>query len=257
MPATRTPEPLVAAAGEFRTLTRSRRHARHAVRARTARRAPPIDPDLPADTPLEPGIGVARGRSPAERIAASEAALGPALGTLKREGEVTGKANFIAAARRAAQAAANEGGLVEAPRTEEHKPDETPTSLIGRFLANRRRALMVGVSALLVLYGTVQIVGMFGGSDHAQEPPRMTPSQTQAPEPRKLAPRRHPHPPRPHSAAPTARSRASARPPPAVRPLVAPTPTASLISPVPVAAPAPRRRPLRQPRRSPARSSRR
>ena len=70
---------------------------------------PPIDPDLPADTPLEPGTGAARGRSPAERIAASEAALGPALGTLKREGEVTGKANFIAAARRAAQAAANEG----------------------------------------------------------------------------------------------------------------------------------------------------
>ena len=77
---------------------------------------PPIDPDLPADTPLEPGIGAARGRSPAERIAASEAALGPALGTLKREGEVTGKANFIAAARRAAQAAASEGGAVEGTR---------------------------------------------------------------------------------------------------------------------------------------------
>src|SRR5207237_9517 len=65
----------------------------------------PIAPGLPADTPLEPG-SAARGRTEAERIAASEAALGP----LKREaGEVTGKANFIAAARRAAQAAANEG----------------------------------------------------------------------------------------------------------------------------------------------------
>jgi localization factor PodJL len=133
---------------------------------------PPIDPDLPADTPLEPGIGVARGRSPAERIAASEAALGPALGTLKREGEVTGKANFIAAARRAAQAAASEGGAVEAPKAEEHAVEETPTSLIGRFLANRRRALTVGVSALLVLYGTVQLVGMFGGWGEAPEPPR-------------------------------------------------------------------------------------
>ena len=127
-----------------------------------------------------PGIGAARGRSPAERIAASEAALGPALGTLKREGEVTGKANFIAAARRAAQAAASEGGAVEAPKAEEHKTDETPTSLIGRFLANRRRALTVGVSALLVLYGTVQLVGMFGGWGEAPEPPRNAPSQTQA-----------------------------------------------------------------------------
>src|SRR6185295_7988546 len=41
---------------------------------------PPIDPDLPADTPLEPGIGM-RARTPAERIAASEAAISP----MKRE----------------------------------------------------------------------------------------------------------------------------------------------------------------------------
>ena len=191
---------------------------------------PPIDPDLPADTPLEPG-SAGRGRSPAERIAASEAALAP----MKREGgtEITGKANFIAAARRAAQAAANEGA-VEGPRTEEHKDEETPTSLIGRFLANRRRALMVGVSALLVLYGTVQLVGMFGGSDSA-EPPRMTPSQTQAPEPRKLA---APAP----AVAPAPAPAATAEPAPAAapsrqssaEPLVAPTPTASLIAPTPV-----------------------
>ena len=166
---------------------------------------PPIDPDLPADTPLEPGTANARGRTPAERIAASEAALGPALGTLKREGEVAGKANFIAAARRAAQAAANEGVAVEGPRAEEHKSEETPTSLIGRFLANRRRALMVGVSALLVLYGTMQIVGMMGGSNAPREAPRVPPSQTQAPEARKVA-----------AAAPAAAARA--RRPPAAAP---------------------------------------
>jgi localization factor PodJL len=191
---------------------------------------PPIDPDLPADTPLEPGTGAARGRSPAERIAASEAALGPALGSLKREGEVTGKANFIAAARRAAQAAANEGSAVEAPKAEEHTPDPTPTSLIGRFLANRRRALTVGVSALLVLYGAVQLIGIFGGWGTAHEPPRMSPSQTQAPEPRKLAapaPR-----PAPAPATEPAPERQSS-----VQPLIAPTPTASLIAPTPVAIP--------------------
>ena len=207
---------------------------------------PPIDPDLPADTPLEPGIGAARGRSPAERIAASEAALGPALGQLKREGEVTGKANFIAAARRAAQAAANEGGAVEAPKVaEEHAVEDTPTSLIGRFLANRRRALTVGVSALLVLYGTVQLIGMFGGWSEAPEPPRNSPSQTQAAEPRKLAA---------PAATPTATPAATApapvaAPTPAVAPaperhsssppLVAPTPNANLIAPASIAVPAP------------------
>jgi localization factor PodJL len=194
---------------------------------------PPIDPDLPADTPLEPG-SAGRGRSPAERIAASEAALAP----MKREGaEITGKANFIAAARRAAQAAANEG-TVEGPRAEEHKDEETPTSLIGRFLANRRRALMVGVSALLVLYGTMQLVGMFGGSDSA-EPPRMTPSRTQVPEPRKLA---TPAPATAPAVAPAPAATAEPTPAPALsrqstaEPLVAPTPTASLMAPTPVQA---------------------
>jgi localization factor PodJL len=189
----------------------------------------PIVPDLPADTPLEPGVGAARGRTPAERIAASEAALGPALGPLKREGEVTGKANFIAAARRAAQAAANEsGGTVEPPLADDEKPQETPTSLIGRFLANRRRALVLGVSALLILYGAVQVLGMLGGERNA-EPPR-TPGQTQATEPRKMAAPAPATPPASAVPASDATTRQSA-----VAPLVAPTPTVSLIAPAPVA----------------------
>ena len=193
----------------------------------------PIAPDLPADTPLEPGVGAARGRSPAERIAASEAALGPALGPLKREGEVTGKANFIAAARRAAQAAANEGGgsTIEPPRPEEVKQEETPTSLIGRFLANRRRALMLGVSVLLVLYGAVQVMGMLS-AERQGEAPRPAPGQSQAVEPRKLAA------PAPATAAPQAEPPAApdaANRESAVQPLIAPTPTASLIAPAPVA----------------------
>jgi localization factor PodJL len=192
---------------------------------------PPIDPDLPADTPLEPGTGAARGRSPAERIAASEAALGPALGSLKREGsEITGKANFIAAARRAAQAAASEGGAVESPRSDE-KDEPTPTSLIGRFLANRRRALMVGVSALLLLYGTLQIVAMMGGSGAVEEPPQ-PPRQTLAPEPRKIA---APAPAAAPAAEPVIAPASEAAPgrQAAAQPLVAPIPTASLIAPPP------------------------
>jgi localization factor PodJL len=194
----------------------------------------PIAPDLPADTPLEPGTASQRGRTPAERIAASEAALGPALGPLKREGEVAGKANFIAAARRAAQAAASEGAPTEAARGDEPKDEATPTSLIGRFLANRRRALVLGVSALLVLYGTVQLMHFMGSSAPEQQP-RPAPSQSRAPAPNKIA--------APAPAATLVPAIPDAKQQSAAEPLIAPTPTASLIAPVaapqPAAPPAP------------------
>jgi len=68
------------------------------------RERPPIDPNLPPDTPLEPGSGTPRVKpgSPAARIAASEAALGNAR---PRAAETGGKAAAIAAARLAVKAA--------------------------------------------------------------------------------------------------------------------------------------------------------
>src|SRR4051794_13482144 len=170
-PRCRRPPSCTCRARSARRTTRALRPPRSA-QARPGE-PPPIDPDLPADTPLEPG-SAGRGRSPAERIAASEAALAP----LKRDGapEITGKANFIAAARRAAQAA-SEGGTVEPSRGEE-KDEPTPSNLIGRFLANRRRALMVGVTALLVLYGAIQVAGIMT-ADHGSEKPAPTSGQTQ------------------------------------------------------------------------------
>ena len=64
----------------------------------------PIDPNLPPDTPLEPGSGSSAHKpgSAAARIAASEAALGDArpMGS-----ETGGKSAAIAAARNAAKAA--------------------------------------------------------------------------------------------------------------------------------------------------------
>src|SRR5262249_42903300 len=56
----------------------------------------PIDPDLPPDHPLEPGAARSRGNSPADRIAASEEALGPSRPPVISD--PGGKANFIAAA---------------------------------------------------------------------------------------------------------------------------------------------------------------
>ncbi|TMJ03460.1 MAG: hypothetical protein E6G97_10025 [Alphaproteobacteria bacterium] len=197
----------------------------------------PIDPDLPADTPLEPG-STGRGRSPAERIAASEAALAP----LKRDGapEVTGKANFIAAARRAAQAA-SEGVAVESPRSDE-KDEPTPSSLIGRFLADRRRALMVGVTALLVLYGAIQVAGMMS-AEHNADRPAPTSGQVQPPEPKKIAAPAAPVTPAPVAAAPQPAVAPTPTPEPirqsAAETLIAPTPSVNLIAPTPVMAPAP------------------
>ena len=64
----------------------------------------PIDPNLPPDTPLEPGSGAPRLKpgSAAARIAASEAALGNARPMAMASG---GKSAAIAAARNAAKAA--------------------------------------------------------------------------------------------------------------------------------------------------------
>jgi localization factor PodJL len=92
------PAPAAAAATEFTSTP---------VPAKATPRAPerpPIDPNLPPHTPLEPGSGVPRVKpgSAAARIAASEAALGQAKPVL---GESGGKSAAIAAARNAAKAA--------------------------------------------------------------------------------------------------------------------------------------------------------
>jgi localization factor PodJL len=234
MPEVRAPDPEAAAAPSL--VPQAPTRATPFVHVQRTER-PPIDPDLPADTPLEPG-SAGRARSPAERIAASEAALAP----LKRDPapEITGKANFIAAARRAAQAAASEGGPVEGPRSEERSGDETPTSLIGRFLADRRRALVVGVSLLLVLYGAIQVMGLLG-TDRGTERPAPTSGQTKQSEPRKVAEAARPAAPTAPAAVAVAAPPTSPAPAPtppkqaATEPLVAPTPTPSLMAPTPSA----------------------
>jgi localization factor PodJL len=107
---------------------------------------PPIDPNLPPDQPLEPGSNP-RGRltaSPADRIAASEAALGPVNSTFA---ESDNKSNFIAAARRAARAAATE------PTTADLRAAATPQLAddnSGKGFAQRMRSFFAGVTVLLI-----------------------------------------------------------------------------------------------------------
>ena len=117
----------------------------------------PIDPTLPPDHPLEPGTGGSRRLrpgSPADRIAASRG--GPDRDQTPPVAEVPVTSNFIAAARRAAQAAGSAG----APRNT--KPKES-VSTVGK-LANRvgkLRALIGGTTGVLLVLGALQIAKNF------------------------------------------------------------------------------------------------
>ena len=86
-----------------------------------ARECRPIDPNLPPDTPLEPGSGTPRVKpgSPAARIAASEAALGGARPAIAEAG---GKSATVAAARSAAKSANAEAPAAIAPKAKAKKP---------------------------------------------------------------------------------------------------------------------------------------
>jgi localization factor PodJL len=120
---------------------------------------PPIDPNLPPDHPLEPG---SRGRpsgSPAERIADSEAALGPAKPPVIAD--PGGRSNFIAAARRAAQAAAAEMPDRPSYRTE---PGFAPAAAAGdseplsKSLSSRVKMMFSGAGMVLLALGTTYAV---------------------------------------------------------------------------------------------------
>jgi localization factor PodJL len=133
-----------------------------------------INAGLPADHPLEPGTGAPGGRppTPAERIAASEAVL-PAG---KPATEPAGKANFIAAARRAAQAAAADASS-EGARSPEARARGSMLGTIGAAIAKRRRPLMIGIGVLLLVLGSLQLTtGMLWSGG-----PRTAPSETTAP----------------------------------------------------------------------------
>src|SRR5882757_10384027 len=110
----------------------------------------PIDPSLPPDHPLEPGLAT-RGRggsSAADRIAASEAALGPAKPAITPD--PPGKSDFIAAARRAAQAAGSEP--VTRDKRSQSPVAGTPASAKGLDrLGKRTRAILVAASVVVIV----------------------------------------------------------------------------------------------------------
>jgi localization factor PodJL len=177
----------------------------------------PIDPSLPPNHPLEPGSAAGRRREPsaAQRIAASEAAIGAKRPVIPDPDG--GKSDFIAAARRAAKAAA----LTAPPDRAARKP-LAGNGASGKKLSERIRTLAVAAAVVVIIVGGFHIVSRLfedGGSNPAPqahtEPPRVLsePLQLQA-EPKPL-------PEQPHVQAEA--------PPPAAAPEATPAPGPAVI----------------------------
>ena len=170
-----------------------------AVRTDPAVARMPIDASLPPDHPLEPGSRTGgRMMAPSERIAASEDALSEIPGALPEAGNAS---SFIAAARRAAQAAAASAPATGAAKTgritvlsNAAKP-ATAKAASGEPVskASRIRSLLVGVSVVvIVLSGFRLAMTMFDGGD--AQPAATEKSSELAPPPVSLAPEAKPRP---------------------------------------------------------------
>jgi localization factor PodJL len=123
-----------------------------------ARRA--IISDLPPDAPLEPGSGARRVRvvaSAMDRIAASEAVAGAAK---PAEAAPPTRANFVAAARRAAQAVAGEQGEPPATGTQkavQEPKQKAPPSKLMQKLGSRIKSVVLGISVILLILGALRL----------------------------------------------------------------------------------------------------
>jgi len=133
----------------------------------------PIISDLPPDAPLEPGSGARRVRvvaSAIDRIAASEAVAGAAK---PPEAAPPARANFVAAARRAAQAVAGELGEPPAARAEKtvHEPKEkAPPSKLLQKLGSRIKSVVLGISVILLVLGALRLALDLFTSDSSTPP---------------------------------------------------------------------------------------
>jgi localization factor PodJL len=139
--------------------------ARPAAASRT-----PIDPNLPPDHPLEPGSATGRAKptaSASDRIAASEAAVGSTKPPVIDD--AAGRPNFIAAARRAAQAAAF---------TIEQADDKTAGKGATKSAKPKQRArpLIIAGAAALIVLGFIQITSRFFESSSSGPVPAPNPA---------------------------------------------------------------------------------
>jgi localization factor PodJL len=135
----------------------------------------PIDPNLPPDYPLEPGSGTPRMRaqpSAAERIAASEAALGG----VKPATTSAGHTDFISAARRAAAQSAPAGATITPPPAETEKSAKRDGD---KTIGKRVRSLLTGLGAIIIIFGAIKLATSF--LDRSEEPVLDAPATREVP----------------------------------------------------------------------------
>jgi localization factor PodJL len=115
-----------------------------------------IEPDLPPDHPLEPGTRpVSRTASPSERIAASESAISEISPGTR---EQAGTSSFIAAARRAAQAAAAQPAKDnKTKRAAPLKNAAGDPAKGSSTITSKIRSLLVGASVVVIVLGTFKM----------------------------------------------------------------------------------------------------
>jgi localization factor PodJL len=131
---------------------------------------PPIDPTLPPDHPLEPGSAVgSRAASVVERLAALEPVIGAAKPATA--GEASDRQDFIAAARRAVQAAATPATR-EVRSESRRRRSSRRTSGTSENRPPRARKLVVGGCVVVLTVGCLEIaLHMLQGERLAIEAP--------------------------------------------------------------------------------------
>jgi localization factor PodJL len=208
---------------------------------------PMVDPALPPDHPLEPGTRPqGRGASPSERIAASEDAISEIAVDAPEQATAS---SFIAAARRAAQAAAATGN--DKSRSDKSRTDKSKATRPGPQLADSEkssstigskiRSLLVGASVVVIVLGSFKMAMTLLDSGSpapvAENIHSAPPLQLNAPEPAEaLTKPAAPVPATPSMTSPTPIGKQSliAPPPAAVEPAPQPVPQAA---PVPYVSP--------------------
>lgn len=208
---------------------------------------PMVDPALPPDHPLEPGTRPqGRGASPSERIAASEDAISEIAVDAPEQATAS---SFIAAARRAAQAAAATGN--DKSRSDKSRADKSKATRPGPQLADSEkssstigskiRSLLVGASVVVIVLGSFKMAMTLLDSGSpapvAENIHSAPPLQLNAPEPAEaLTKPAAPVPATPSMTSPTPIGKQSliAPPPAAVEPAPQPVPQAA---PVPYVSP--------------------
>lgn len=149
--------------------------------------APPraaLAPELPPDHPLEPGTRPGgRVATPSERIAASESAISEIPAGPK---EPVSSSSFIAAARRAAQAAAAQPEKTgRAAKAGTDRSKETGKDG-GSTITSKIRSLLVGASVVVIVLGTFKMaMNLLDGDGPPPAPQAMQniPSEPAAPAP--------------------------------------------------------------------------